>query len=183
VTVRETSLPGVLLITPRVFRDDRGLFFESYKSEAYEAIGVSCGFVQDNVSYSSAGVLRGLHYQMPNPQAKLVQVLSGSVFDVAVDIRLGSPTFGNWIGEVLSEENRAQLFIPAGFAHGFAVIGDHALVSYKCSTLYDPKGDATVLWNDPMIGIDWSISEPLLSPKDAAGLRLRDVPEDRLPVY
>jgi len=174
LTVRETALPGVFLITPRVFQDDRGLFFESFNAAPYGAAGIDCGFVQDNVSFSKSGVIRGLHYQQPNMQAKLVQVLSGAVLDVAVDIRKESPTFGKWVAEVLSGENHRQLFIPIGFAHGFAVIGEHALVSYKCSTPYDPKGDATILWNDPDIGIEWPFTEPLLSPKDSVGKRLHD---------
>jgi dTDP-4-dehydrorhamnose 3,5-epimerase len=143
--------------------------------------GIDCGFVQDNVSHSIAGVVRGLHYQVPNPQAKLIQVLSGVIFDVAVDIRQGSPHFGKWVGEVLSGENHSQLFIPAGFAHGFAVLGALAVVAYKCSTPYDAAGDATILWNDLDIAIDWPIAEPILSAKDLSGIKLADVPGERLP--
>ncbi len=181
MTIRPTELTEVLLVEPKVFGDDRGFFFECYKADRYVAVGIACEFVQDNVSYSKAGVIRGLHYQWPNPQAKLIQVLSGAVFDVAVDIRRGSPTYGKWIGEVLSAENHHQLFIPPGFAHGFAVLGDHALVSYKCSTLYEAAGDCSVRWNDPEIGVEWPISEPMLSGKDAAALKLADISPERLP--
>jgi dTDP-4-dehydrorhamnose 3,5-epimerase len=180
--VRETALPGVLLIAPRVFRDDRGQFFESYHATNFEAIGITCVFVQDNLSVSTAGVIRGLHYQVPKAQAKLIQVVAGSVLDVAVDIRRGSPTFGKWVGEVLSEENHHQLFLPPGFAHGFAVLGDRAVLSYKCSELYDPTGDSTIAWDDPDIGIEWPFTDPLLSPKDKAAPRLIEVPTDRMPV-
>lgn len=183
MTVEETELPGVLLIKPRAFQDDRGYFFESYHYPRYAALGIECSFVQDNVSFSQAGVIRGLHYQLPNAQAKLIQVLSGAVLDVAVDIRQGSPHFGKWVGRELSEANHAQLFIPAGFAHGFAVIGTHALVSYKCSTPYEPTGDATILWSDPAIGIDWPVIKPVLSGKDQAGVKLAEAKRDRLPIY
>ena len=181
--VEETELPGVLLITPRAFQDDRGYFFESYSHSRYASNGVDCHFVQDNVSFSQAGVIRGLHYQLPNPQAKLIQVLSGAVLDIAVDIRKGSPSFGKWIGRELTESNHAQLFIPAGFAHGFAVIGNHALVSYKCSTPYEAAGDATILWNDPEIGVDWPVLNPILSAKDNAGVRLVEAESGRLPTF
>jgi dTDP-4-dehydrorhamnose 3,5-epimerase len=183
LTVKETALPGVVLITPRVFQDERGVFFETYKTVDYAAAGINCEFVQDNVSVSTSRVIRGLHYQVPNPQAKLIQVLSGAVLDVAVDVRRGSPTFGKWVAEVLSDENRRQLFLPAGFAHGIAVLGSPAIVSYKCSTLYCQAGDAAVLWNDPDIGVAWPVDDPILSAKDAAAPRLADVPYERLPVY
>ena len=181
--VEETELRGVLLITPRAFQDDRGFFFESYSYARYASNGVDCPFVQDNVSFSQAGVIRGLHYQLPNPQAKLIQVLSGAVLDVAVDIRKGSPSFGQWTGRELNESNHAQLYIPAGFAHGFAVIGTHALVAYKCSTPYEASGDTTILWNDPEIGIDWPVLRPILSAKDNAGVRLSEADSSRLPVF
>ena len=139
--------------------------------------------MQDNVSYSTPGVIRGLHLQNPTGQSKLVQVLHGAVFDVAVDVRVGSPTFGKWIGEILSDENHRQLFIPEGFAHGFSVIGECALLSYKCSAPYDPTGEITIRWDDEQIGIAWGVENPTVSGKDQAGLRLADVPLDRLPKY
>lgn len=173
----------MLLLQPKVFKDDRGQFFESFKAPQYSAAGIDCQFVQDNVSVSKAGVIRGLHYQVPNPQAKLIQVLSGAVVDVAVDIRRGSPNFGKWVSVELSEENRRQFFIPAGFAHGIAVLQEPAIVCYKCSELYDLAGDSVVLWNDPDIGVEWPFADPLLSAKDQGGARLKDVPVDRLPVF
>lgn len=183
MTVRETALPGVLVVTPRVFHDERGVFFESYKSDPYEAAGITCKFVQDNVSISKAGVIRGLHHQFPEPQAKLVQVLSGAVLDVAVNIRRGSPTFGKWVAEELSGENRTQLFIPAGFAHGFAVLQAPAILAYKCSAPYNPAFDSTILWSDPDIGIDWPTHSPIISAKDADAPLLRDVPADHLAAW
>jgi dTDP-4-dehydrorhamnose 3,5-epimerase len=180
--VTETSLPGVLIIEPRVFADDRGFFMETYHSaKLAAAAGIELPFVQDNHSKSSAGVLRGLHYQEPNPQGKLVRVISGSVFDVAVDIRQGSPTFAHWTGVELSAENKLQLWIPPGFAHGFSVTSDSAEVLYKCTTLYQGENDRGIIWNDPEIGVDWKLTDPALSPKDAALPLLRDV--DRLPEY
>jgi len=183
LNISETGLPGVLLIEARAFSDNRGYFFESYSKAKYQDAGITCDFVQDNVSYSHANVLRGLHFQYPTEQAKLVQVLSGEILDVAVDVRIGSPTFGKWIAEVLSAENHRQLFIPTGFAHGFSVLGDHAVLNYKCSALYDPKSEGTVLWNDPAIGIDWRISNPITSSKDDAGVLLADMPLDRMPKF
>ncbi len=183
MTVEETELPGVLLITPKSFGDSRGYFLESYHEARYREAGIECGFVQDNVSHSGPGVLRGLHFQVPNGQAKLIQVLSGEILDVAVDIRFGSPHFGKWVGRILSDQNHAQLFIPAGFAHGFAVLGDHATVAYKCSVLYEAAGDSTILWNDPEIGIEWPVQSPVLSAKDQAGLTLAQYPVERLPKY
>ena len=182
--VTETRLPGVFLIEPRVFRDDRGYFLETYSVARYGPEGLPTSFAQDNLSCSSPGVLRGLHYQFPVGQGKLVGVAQGEVFDVAVDIRVGSPTFGQWAGESLSAENARQLYIPPGFAHGFLVTSaGPAIFSYKCTEGYDPNGQCSILWDDPDLAIDWPGSSPLLAPKDAEAPRLRDVLESRLPRY
>ena len=183
MNVIETSLPGVLVIEPRAFGDDRGFFFESWNQGRYAEIGIPGPWAQDNLSYSGHGVLRGLHYQHPTAQGKLVSVLRGEVFDVAVDIRVGSPTFGRWDGVLLSAANRRQLWVPPGFAHGFVVTGEDALFSYKCTAYYAPKEEGSILWDDPDLGIAWPIDRPTLSPKDAAGLRLKDVPANRLPRF
>lgn len=167
MTVRETPLPGVLVLEPRVFRDERGFFVETFSSREFHGTGISQDFVQDNHSRSSRGVLRGLHYQLNNPQGKLVHVARGKVFDVAVDIRIGSPTFGKWFGTELDDENLHSLWIPPGFAHGFLVLSDVADVIYKCTRLYDGKDDRGVAWNDPRIGITWPNMNPVLSQKDA----------------
>lgn len=179
--VIQTTLPGVLLIRPRVFRDGRGSFLETWRRERYADVGLPETFVQDNAAVSTRGVLRGLHYQHPQAQGKLVMALLGEVFDVAVDIRPGSPHFGRWYGATLSEDNGHQLWIPEGFAHGYAVLTDTAVFAYKCTSAYHPEGDAAVAWNDPDIGIDWPITDPDLSPKDAAAPRLRDIDPSRLP--
>lgn len=179
--VEELSLPGVLLITPKVFGDARGYFVETFASERYAEAGIALPFVQDNLSRSPKGVLRGLHLQHPHGQGKLVQVVEGSVFDVAVDVRVGSPKFGKWVGAELSAENHCQLWVPPGFAHGFVVTSDHALFSYKCTDTYHPESELSVLWNDPAIGIDWPVDAPVLSGKDAAASVLADVDEARLP--
>jgi len=178
-----TKLPGTLLIEPRVFSDGRGYFFESYHFERYSQHGIRDQFVQDNLSYSVKGTLRGLHYQSPHSQAKLVQVLSGEVFDVAVDIRSGSPAFGQWEGVLLSSENRRQFYIPKGFAHGFCVLSDTAIFSYKCDDFYAPDCEAGVLWSDPDLGIDWPVKAPVISEKDSLCPRLRDIPMEQLPVF
>ena len=171
----ETSLPGVLLLEPRVFADERGFFMETYHVERFRALGIDELFVQDNHSRSCRGVVRGLHYQEPRPQGKLVRCVRGSVFDVAVDIRRGSPHYGEWFGAELSEENRRLLWIPAGFAHGFCATSDVADLVYKVTEIYDGSADRSIVWNDPDIGIEWpEIAEPLLSAKDAAAPRLRD---------
>lgn len=183
MNVVPTRLPGVVVLEPRVFRDDRGHFFESYSQDRYASAGLPERFVQDNVSYSRAGVLRGLHYQQPNAQGKLVTVLRGEVFDVAVDVRQGSPTFGQWVGVTLSADNGRQMYIPEGFAHGFLVTGDCAVFHYKCTTPYDQPSEGSVLWNDPDLGIAWPLREPLLSPKDADAPRLADIPDHRRPPY
>ncbi len=179
----KTSLEEVLIIEPAVFEDARGYFMETYHRQRYRASGIRSDFLQDNVSRSVRGTLRGLHYQHPHPQAKLVQVLQGSIFDVAVDIRRGSPGFGQWAGTELSDANRRQMFIPEGFAHGFCVLSAFALFSYKCSDLYAPECEGGILWSDPAIHIDWPVENPILSEKDKAYPRLADVPLDHLPVY
>ena len=171
----ETSLPGVLLIEPDVFGDERGFFMESYHTEKFREIGISNQFVQDNHSLSKRGTLRGLHYQLENPQAKLCRVIRGEILDVAVDIRRDSPHFGQWVSTILSAENKRQIFIPAGFAHGFLVLSDEAEFLYKCDAFYDAQDERGVLWSDPQIGIDWQIPdgmELLLSPKDRQNMSL-----------
>ena len=179
-----TRLPGVVIVEPKVFRDDRGYFLQTWSRDAYAAEGIPEVFAQDNLSSSSVGVLRGLHFQFPTGQGKLVSVVRGTVWDVAVDIRVGSPQFGQWVGETLSAEDGRQLYIPPGFAHGFVVIGDEpALFSYKCTEAYDPRGQCSILWDDPDLAIDWPSAAPILSPKDAEAPRLRDISEDRLPQY
>lgn len=178
-----TKLPGCVVIEPTVFGDERGFFFESWNAERFGEHGLPTKFVQSNLSSSSRGVLRGLHYQWPNPQGKLVSVLEGEVYDVAVDIRHGSPTFGQWEAVILSAENKRQFWIPEGFAHGFAVVSERALFSYLCTAGYDKAADASVRWNDPAIGIDWPVIAPLLSAKDEAAPLLADVASERLPIY
>jgi dTDP-4-dehydrorhamnose 3,5-epimerase len=182
MNVIETTIPGVLIIEPTVWGDERGYFLETYRANCYAELGIPAPFVQDNQSFSRQGVLRGLHVQHPNAQGKLIQVLSGEVFDVAVDIRRSSPTFGNWVGVTLSAENKRQLWIPAGFAHGFLVTGDHALFMYKNTAYYSPEHELSIRWNDPELGINWPLTgEPELSAKDRAGVYLHDLPLDRLP--
>jgi dTDP-4-dehydrorhamnose 3,5-epimerase len=181
--VETTPLPGVLLIKPEVFGDSRGYFLESWNRRRYAEIGLDRDFVQDNQSLSRRGILRGLHFQNPEAQGKLVQVLQGEVFDVAVDIRRGSPTFGQWYGAVLSEENHHQLWVPEGFAHGFCVTSELALFAYKCTDFYNPKAEFSLRWDDPDLGIPWPVETPALSAKDQAGVFLKDFPRDCLPVY
>lgn len=183
MNVVETELPGVLIVEPKVFGDDRGFFFESYNRKRYEEAGIPADFVQDNVSFSERGVLRGLHFQHPNPQGKLVSVLQGEVFDVAVDIRVGSPTFGKWAGATLSAGNRRQLYVPEDFAHGFAVTSETALFSYKCTGYYSPQDEGSVLWDDPEIGIEWPFKGPRLSDKDREAPLLSEMSERTLPQY
>ena len=178
MNIRKTSLPGVLVLEPQVFRDERGFFTETFSTRALEGSGIPSDFVQDNHSRSTKGVIRGLHYQLRSPQGKLVHVARGKIFDVAVDIRLGSPTFGRWFGEELSDENLFSLWIPPGFAHGFCVMSDVADVIYKCTTLYDRADDRGVAWDDKSIGIEWPEQEPVISPKDAKLLRLTDTRAD-----
>lgn len=165
----KTDLPGVVVIEPRVFKDDRGYFFETFQKERYEEAGMIQPFVQDNESKSTYGVVRGLHYQLgPHAQAKLVRVIEGEVFDVAVDLRKGSPTFGKWFGTVLSGENKKQMFVPRGFAHGFAVLSEKAIFCYKCDGLYNPKYERSINPFDPELGIDWQVEKDkaIVSPKD-----------------
>jgi len=178
-----TAIPEVLLITPRVYGDPRGFFLETFHQAKYREAGISRAFVQDNYSHSCRDTLRGLHFQLRHPQAKLVSVIWGRIFDVAVDIRAGSPTFGRWVGQELSDENRCQLCIPEGFAHGFCVLSEKADVMYKCTDFYDPQDDRGVLWSDPAIGIRWPVAAPLLSEKDRRHLPLAQIPRDQLPVY
>lgn len=173
--IRELPLAGLRLIEPPRFEDARGYFFEAYHHRKLRDAGFSETFVQDNVSFSIRNVLRGLHFQYPAWQGKLVTCLRGEIFDVAVDLRRDSPTFGQWHGEVLSEQNHRQLYIPQGFAHGFGVLSDEALVSYKCTEYYSPKDEQTLIWNDPAIGIAWPIQDPMLSEKDAKGKPLAEL--------
>ncbi|MGB8634353.1 MAG: dTDP-4-dehydrorhamnose 3,5-epimerase [Rhodanobacteraceae bacterium] len=178
----DTDLPGVCALEPKVFGDERGYFYESFNQARFAAIGLGgLNFVQSNVSRSAHGVLRGLHYQWPNPQGKLVSVLQGEVYDVAVDIRQGSETFGRWAAAILSAENKRLFWVPEGFAHGFAVLSEYATFCYQCTALYDPKADAGIRWNDADIAVDWPISQPQLSDKDARAPFLADIAADRLP--
>jgi len=175
------AIDGVMIIEPDVYRDSRGFFMETYQRRRYLSEGVSETFVQDNLSHSVRNTLRGLHYQIRKPQAKLVQVLAGEIFDVVVDLRPESETFGKWETVHLSGENCRQLFIPAGLAHGFCVLSDTALFLYKCSDFYDPEDEAGVLWNDPDIGIVWPVDRPILSEKDRGHPLLKDLSPNRLP--
>jgi len=172
-----------VLIEPRVFVDARGCFLETWQQMRYQASGLPTHFVQDNLSYSSHATLRGLHFQYPHAQGKLVYVVHGDVFDVAVDIRVGSPTFGRSYSIVLSSENKCQLYIPEGFAHGFCVLSESAIVMYKCTDFYVPQAEGGVLWNDPDLDITWPIRVPTLSDKDQRNLPLRQIPHERLPRY
>lgn len=181
--IEPTLLPGVLAITPVVHSDARGSFRECWQRERYSEASLPVHWVQDNVSTSRRGVLRGLHFQTPQPQGKLVTVLRGEIMDVAVDVRAGSPDFGKFVAVNLSFENARQLWIPEGFAHGFVVLSDEALVHYKVSQPYDPAGDRTIVWNDPDIGIQWPESAPILSEKDAKGRRLAHFMPGELPQY
>ena len=170
-----TAIPDVVMLEPRVFEDDRGAFFESFNARAFaKALGIDVHFVQDNHSTSVRNVLRGLHYQIRQPQGKLVRVVSGEIFDVAVDVRKSSPTFGRWVGAVMSAANRLQMWIPPGFAHGFLTVSDRAEVLYKATDFYAPEHETTIMWNDPTLAIDWPLQrhgEPRLSPKDQHGIR------------
>ena len=181
--IEATALEGVLLITPDVHEDERGVLFEAYHADRYRTAGITAAFVQDNASLSHAGVLRGLHLQNPSPQAKLVSVVEGEIFDVAVDVRRGSPTFARWTAATLSADNRRQMFLAEGFAHGFCVLSARAVVHYKCSALYAPGCGLAIAWNDPAIGIAWPVAAPILSAADRAAPSLADVPAARLPLY
>lgn len=182
MNVIESHLAGLKIIEPKSFGDSRGYFFESYQKKRYAEAGISAEFIQDNVSRSAKGVLRGLHYQLKKPQGKLVTVTRGSVFDVAVDIRKNSPTFGEWIGEILSDENHKQLYVPPGFAHGFVVLSDIADFHYKCTDYYDAADEAGIAWNDDTINVDWPlVGEPIMSGKDLKNPMLKYISEDLLP--
>ena len=178
-----TALPGVVVLEPKVFGDARGAFFESYRVDTFRALGLGCTFVQENHSVSTQGVLRGLHYQRRQPQDKLVRVVQGEIFDVAVDIRRGSPTFGKWVGERLSAENRKQIFVPVGFAHGFLVLSPTAEVIYKTSDYYCPPEERGIVWNDPEVGIAWPLNgmTPTVNKRDSEYPRLSAAPKDDLP--
>ncbi len=174
--VIDTKISGVKLIQPKVFGDERGFFLETYEKNRYQKLlNIALEFVQDNHSRSSKGVLRGLHFQTENPQGKLVRVVRGEVFDVAVDIRLDSPTFGQWEGVILSEENKSQFWIPPGLAHGFVVLSDFADFEYKCTEFYSPIHEKCLLWNDPDLGVNWPLENPLLSAKDKLGMSLKEL--------
>lgn len=181
--IEQAGLPGTLLVRPSLFGDERGFFMESWNRARYAEQGLDVDFVQDNLSFSRRGILRGLHFQNPHGQGKLVQVLQGEVYDVAVDIRKGSPTFGKWIGVTLSSENRQQFYVPPGFAHGFVVTSEVALFSYKCTDLYHPEHECSIKWDDPQLKIDWPVESPELSEKDKKGLLLSELEEDKLPEY
>lgn len=178
--VIETEIPDLLLIEPDVFDDHRGRFLELWNRDRYPELP---GFVQDNLSVSHRGVLRGLHFQHPNGQGKLVTAVSGEVFDVAVDLRRGGPTFGHWWGTRLSARSHRQLWVPAGFAHGFVALTDDSIISYKCTALYSPDDERTLRWNDPDVGIEWPVDDPALSDKDRAGRRLEEFAESELPAF
>lgn len=178
--IEQTKLDGVLLVTPEVFGDERGFFMETFNREKARKGGLPEEFVQDNHSKSSYGVLRGLHYQSPQWQGKLIRVVQGEIYDVAVDIRDDSPSYGEWVAYYLNAENKQQLYVPEGFAHGFCVTSETAEVVYKCTSLYAPEQEGSLLWSDPDIGIEWPIAEPKLSPKDKAGVPLENLPELRI---
>lgn len=185
MNVIDLEIPEVKLITPKRFGDERGFFTQTYHARQYKEAGVDASFVQDNWSRSRRGVLRGLHYQLQHSQAKLVSVIRGKAFDVVVDIRRGSPTFRNWIGVVLTEENGCQLYVPEGFAHGFVVLSEKVDFCYKCGDFYTPGDEYSIRWNDPEIGINWPVSASIamLSEKDKAAPLLSEVPEEELPLY
>jgi dTDP-4-dehydrorhamnose 3,5-epimerase len=183
VKVTPQEIAGVLLIEPRVFGDERGFFMETYQAERYAKAGVSAHFVQDNLSRSHRGILRGLHLQRPYDQGKLVSVLEGEVFDVAVDVRVGSPTFGRWVGVMLSAQNRNQVYIPPGFAHGFCVTSEYATFIYKCTEIYHPECELVVAFDDPAIGIRWPIERPQLSARDKQRCALSEIDPEKLPRY
>jgi len=185
VKVIPTDLPGVVMIEPQVFRDQRGFFLESYHQQRYREAGIDHLFIQDNHSRSQGGTVRGLHAQVRRPQGKIIRVIEGEIYDVAVDIRRGSPHFGHWLGVWLSAENHRQVFVPPGFAHGFCVTTEAAQVLYKCTEFYDPADEITILWNDPELSIDWPseiVANPILSQKDIVAKPLREL-MDVLPIY
>lgn len=177
-----TDLPGVLVIEPTVNQDNRGFFLETYHAERYKAHGIGETFVQDNHSRSAGRTLRGLHLQLRHPQGKLIRVIEGEIFDVAVDVRRGSPTFGRWVGVALSAENFKQCYVPPGFAHGFCVVSPVAQVEYKCTDIYDPQSEVGIAWNDPAIGITWPVPDPILSARDSKNPPMAEQ-TDKLPVF
>lgn len=179
----QTHIPDLIVFEPKVFGDERGFFLETYRQDTFEEAGIKEPFVQDNHSRSTKGVLRGLHYQLKHPQGKLVRVVSGRVYDVAVDVRVGSPTFGSWYGIVLDEESKRMMYVPPGFAHGFVVLSDSADFLYKCTDFYHPECEQGILWNDADIGIDWPDTEVQLSEKDQHNPLLKDQLESLLPKY
>lgn len=183
MNVIEGNLSGLKIIEPKVFGDNRGYFFESWQQQRYQQLGISDDFVQANVSKSQRGVLRGLHFQQPNAQGKLVYVLSGEVFDVAVDIRRGSPTFGQYQAVVLSDKNHRQFYLPKGFAHGFCVLSETAIFAYMCTDYYQPQAEQSLLWNDPQIAIEWPLASPELSEKDRNALTLEQFNQQQLPEF
>jgi dTDP-4-dehydrorhamnose 3,5-epimerase len=180
MNVRTCDLAGLLILEPKVFGDSRGFFLETWNRRRYQEAGIDADFVQDNLSLSRRGTLRGLHFQNPNPQGKLLQVLEGEVFDVAVDLRRSSPTFGRWHGLALSAENKLQFYIPSGFAHGFQVLSETALFHYKCTDFYSPGDERAIRWDDTDLGIEWPMTTPILSDKDFRAPRLCELPSDRL---
>ena len=175
MTFVATEIPGVVLVEPKIHGDERGFFLETYHTERYREAGIAAAFVQDNHSYSRRGILRGLHGQSPHAQGKLVRVIEGEIYDVAVDVRRGSPTYGRWVGFQLSAKNYRQLYVPPGLVHGFCVTSEGAQVEYKCTEFYHPEAEFSVAWNDPELGIDWPVRDPILSGKDRSAPRLRDV--------
>jgi dTDP-4-dehydrorhamnose 3,5-epimerase len=181
--IEEASISDVKIITPDKYADERGFFFESWEKSRYQDIGINEDFVQDNISYSKKNVIRGLHFQNPNSQGKLVYVIVGEVFDVAADIRKGSPTFGQTVEILLSSTNLKQLYIPPGFAHGFCVVSDYALFCYKCTDIYNSSAEHCITWNDPSLGINWPILDPVISLKDENGMLLADIDANHLPNY
>lgn len=177
--VLEGDLPEVRIIEPDVYTDDRGAFLETWNARDYGKLGVDVAFVQDNLSRSRRHVLRGLHFQNPRPQGKLISVMKGEVYDVVVDVRSGSDTFGEWQGTVLSADNARQLYIPEGFAHGFVVTSKEALFHYKCTDFYHPEAEGVIRWDDPRLGIEWPIEDPILSDRDRTAPRIDEMPEER----
>jgi len=172
--IKPTPLDGMLILEPQIFEDERGYFMETHHNQRFQSADIDCTFVQDNLSFSKKNVLGGLHFQKTKPQAKLIQAVSGGIFDVGVDLRKGSPTFGKWFGVVLSEENKRQFFVPEGFAHGFCVLSQSAHVAYKCSDFYDPQDEGGLHWSDPDIAIDWPLKDPIISAKDCQFGYLKD---------
>ena len=181
--ISSTQLKDVLLIEPKVFGDRRGFFLETFRRKEFADAGMDVDFVQDNLSFSRKGTLRGLHYQYPGSQGKLVQVLSGEILDVALDIRWGSPTFGQWMAVELNDRDHHLLYLPPGFAHGFCVLSDTALFSYKCTDYYAPEHEGGVAWDDPVLAISWPLSDPILSPRDRTWPCLKDIDRRRLPLF